>query len=359
MGRILYILPAAGYTGGANSVVQEAAGLLRMGLDVSIAVDRRNHAEFAGAYAGLPAVTAAPVLATYDDPAGLAGLLATSKVAICTVATSVPAVIGAWEHLPEADRPRLFYYIQDYEPLFFDPGTEDWTAACRSYEFGGILQGMAKTDWLRDTVEARHSIRVSRVKASIDHGVYFPYLAARGGDQLVLAAMLRPHTPRRAPRRTCRLLNRLAAELGSRVRLVVFGCGPEEMREHGLMLDPAIERHGRIIREQVARILRRTDLFLDLSDYQAFGRTGLEAMACGAAALLPVHGGAGEYVVHGENGYLADTRDEDGLFHTVEAYAAQAPSTRRAMAVAAMATAADYNVEKACISVLGVLLGTR
>ena len=55
--------------------------------------------------------------------------------------------------------------------------------------------------------------------------------------------------------------------------------------------------YGTLKRQEVADLLGRCDVFIDLSDYQAFGRTALEAMACGCTSVVPMHGGAEEYVL--------------------------------------------------------------
>ena len=53
--------------------------------------------------------------------------------------------------------------------------------------------------------------------------------------------------------------------------------------------------------------MRRCDVFIDASAYQAFGRSGLEAMACGAVPVLPALGGVHEYALDDENAMvLAD-----------------------------------------------------
>jgi len=58
--------------------------------------------------------------------------------------------------------------------------------------------------------------------------------------------------------------------------------------------------------------MRRCDVFVDGSAYQAFGRTGLEAMACGAVPVLPQLGGVHEYANDGENAaILADGSPEE------------------------------------------------
>ena len=50
MAKILFVLPAGGYSGGANSVVQETKGLLRIGEQASIAMDSKNINSFRRCY---------------------------------------------------------------------------------------------------------------------------------------------------------------------------------------------------------------------------------------------------------------------------------------------------------------------
>ena len=83
----------------------------------------------------------------------------------------------------------------------------------------------------------------------------------------------------RAPR--CGCSSGWRREFGDQVEIVTFGCTQEELErltERPGLRDapprPAEPRRGR-------RAPARADVFLDLSIYQAFGRTALEAMACG------------------------------------------------------------------------------
>jgi glycosyltransferase involved in cell wall biosynthesis len=55
-------------------------------------------------------------------------------------------------------------------------------------------------------------------------------------------------------------------------------------------------------------------VFCDFSSYQAMGLTAMEAMACGAAVILPKDGGATSFAADGRNALIVDTRaPEPGL----------------------------------------------
>ena len=93
-------------------------------------------------------------------------------------------------------------------------------------------------------------------------------------------------------------------------------------------------------------------MFLDVSDYQAFGRTGLESMACGAIPVVPVLGGTSEFAVHGENAYVVDTRSDDAIMEAVRHFVTLSDQDRNKMRLNAMETAADFTVEKASLSLM-------
>jgi glycosyltransferase involved in cell wall biosynthesis len=140
-------------------------------------------------------------------------------------------------------------------------------------------------------------------------------------------------------------MERLAAEFGDRVSLTVFGC--EDGDIPGAGLSPAISNRGVLSRSAVAQVLRGSDMFLDLSDYQAFGRTGLEAMACGCVPVLPLFGGAGEYARHRRNAFLVDTRSDEAIMAAIVEFMGDGDATRARMRKEALTTALGYSVERA------------
>ena len=281
--RVIFILPGRGGGGGAHSVVQEAIGLRRHGVDVAIAGTADTVTDFRMTY---------PELAhhgvpnpSFSDTDRLARIVSGHDFAVATTAPSAIQLAAALAGLGESERPRGAYYVQDYEPLFFNPGTPEWDAARASYTAmpGALL--FAKTEWLRNIVSVNHNVTVQRVRPSLDHSIFFAGLP-EPSPVVRISAMLRPATPRRAPRRTARILERVSARWGSAVSLSAFGCDPETLRESGVALSPQVQLLGPLPRRRVAAILRESDLFLDLSDYQAFGRTALESMACGIIDLV-------------------------------------------------------------------------
>lgn len=356
-GTIVFVLPVAGGSGGAHSVMQEADAMRALGIKAVIATNDDNAPRLRRAYRDLTSIQN-HVLA-YRGAEGLSALITETMpdVVVATTNQSVHVLAGALEHGKHKAQ-RTAYYVQDYEPLFYAKDSADWLTAYRSY---GLIPGMlhfAKTRWLQEVVQNNHGVQVAKVKPSIDHKIYYPQLGERAEarEKLRIVAMLRPATPRRAPRRTVRIINRIAHEFGDRVTVTTFGCTLDELKAQSLRLS-GIEHLGVLAREDVGDMFRSTDLFLDLSDFQAFGRTAIEAMSCGATALVPAHGGAYEFAEDGRNAFIVDTRDDEAILTAVTDFLDMSAPERREMMLLGIETGFRYSPEQAALSEIQQLFG--
>ncbi len=344
--RVIFVLPGRGGGGGAHSVVQESQGLRRLGVDVSIATTRDTFSAFSATYPELEQLRIRTPL--FRDDKELASILEGCDLAVATTAPSANQLAAVLSGMTDR-KPKAAYYIQDYEPLFFTPGSPEWASSRASYTALPDALLMANTDWLCTMVAENHNRPVVKIAPSIDHATYHPQNRT-ASDRISIAAMVRPKTPRRAPRRTVRVLERLAAEFGEQVEVNAFGCERADLDLAGLRLSERINHSGVLSRRQVAAVLRNSDLFLDLSDFQAFGRTGLEGMACGCVPVLPLFGGAWEYALHRENAYLVDPRSDEAVVTAVREYIDSSPAARAAMRRKAIATSLNYSIERAAFS---------
>ncbi|MGE0046089.1 MAG: glycosyltransferase [Hyphomonadaceae bacterium] len=344
---ILFLLPCSAGGGGVHSIIQEARGLAELGADVRVAVRANHLASYEALYAGADRAQ----IVSYREVQELRDRAAEADVCVATIHSSIALLADLAARLPGM---APFYYVQDYEPFFYDEADPQRRIAEDSYSLVPNATLFAKTNWLCSTVEARHGVPVRRVQASIDRSIYRPGPRAADG-KVRIAAMVRPRTPRRGAARTLNVLAALAGEYGARVALDVFGAGPEEIVAAGLACDPHIAVHGKLAREGVADLLRAADVFVDLSDYQAFGRTALEAMACGATAIVPQEGGAHEFARHGKNALVIDTQSERAAIEALRGLIEDAPLRERLRA-AALETAQAYSIERAALSELALFL---
>lgn len=301
--EILFVLHGMpeGSGGGVHSVYQETLGMRRLGVPARIAIAAGTAIE--RARAAYP--DADEVFVPFADEGELARHAATADVVVATHFTTVALV----KRLRERNDSFLpAYYVQDYEPFFSEPGSSQLAEAVGSYTAIPGQLVFAKTHWLRNVVGELHGVDVAKVEPSLDTEVYSTSgREERSGGPVRVAAMIRPRTPRRQPVLTLDALSDLVATHGSAVEVTTFGCPTESIEALGRK--PPGLHLGLLTREQVAELLRQSDIFLDASTYQAFGRTAIEAMACGCTAIVPQIGGAAQFVRHEENGLLVDTLD--------------------------------------------------
>jgi len=341
--RVLFLLPVKGGGGGAHSVVQEVSEMRRLGLYARVAVKRDQVANFVKAYADIPG--SEDTFIGFEDRS-LVEVAESYDIVVGTIFTSmklVKRIVDVNPHILPA------YYVQDYEPMFFPESSAEWQQARESYTLVPGTFMFAKTQWIVDQVGREHGVSVHKVQPSIDHEVYRP---VQRGDtsRLDVTAMIRPQTPRRGAERTMRHLAGLHKTLGDRLAINIFGCESEHPEFQDLERGFPFVNHGSLLRPQVAALLAASDLFIDLSDYQAFGRTALEAMACGCAVGVPAAGGAHEYAVHNENALVLDTQNESACFTAVSALLGAPREALQQMRRKGLLTAARYSVHAAAVS---------
>lgn len=340
--HVLFLLPVKGGGGGAHSVVQEVAEMRRIGIHAHVAVKREHLEGYLLNYSDIP--HADTIFAGFDNES-LLDLADNYDVVVGTMFSSMVMV----KRIVECNRHILpAYYVQDYEPMFFDSGSENWKAAFDSYSLvpGTLL--FAKTHWIIKKLVQCHNVQVEKVSPSIDHEVYRPRTRKQDG-RIHIVAMVRPGTPRRGASRTMRVLKALQHRFSDKVALHIFGCLDRGSDFLPLERDFAYVNHGILKRPEVAELLSACDVFLDLSDYQAFGRTGLEAMACGCAVVLPIAGGADEYAVNGANSIVIDTLDEGMCVGCVSSLIEDSTLLAK-IKLSALLTAAKYSVHMAAVS---------
>jgi len=300
--RVLFVLPSAGVGGGSNIILLEAACLRGMGVDAQIANLATNREAFEASYPRL------------DVPVNyflnISELNSLAKQFDAVFATLYLTVDWLAPLANDPDAPVIAYYVQDYEPAFFPTDDPEHARAKASYTAISDIRIVTKTAWTRDQVKNAHGVNAEVIGPSYDDRCFYPAAESHTDSSVRIVAMVRPSTPRRNPEATMRVLKQLAGQLGSKVRIIIFGVEENDAAFLALERDFPHENYGELGVESVADLLRSADLFFDASTYQAMGLTAMEAMASGAVVVGPQEGGLAELICDQENGVLVDTTDE-------------------------------------------------
>jgi L-malate glycosyltransferase len=129
--------------------------------------------------------------------------------------------------------------------------------------------------------------------------------------------------------------------------LVLVGDGPErdavQEQVDGLGLRADVRFVGKV--DNVAEVLRGSDLFLLPSQTESFGLAALEAMACGVPVIASNVGGLPELVTNGETGFLAPVGDVPAMTE-LALMVLQDRERAAALGHAAEVRARDFAVER-------------
>ncbi len=341
--NVVFILPGLGDggSGGSHSIYQEVKGLRELGVPARILLAAHAQRRAQAAYDD-----AGEIFQTFADTDELTAKTADANVISATHFKSIAMLA---EIRSRRDDFLPAYYVQDYEPFLTAHESGDVREAVESYTAIQDCLLFAKTHWLCNVIGHHHGLCVEKVEPSIDERLFVPPEIVRGDGPLRVAAMVRPRTPRRQPTATLAVLEQLRRRFGATVEIVTFGCAGEEMAN---LTDSTalLESHcGILTRQDVAKVLARSDVFLDMSLYQAFGRTALEAMACGCTAIVPRLGGVWEFVVDGENACAVDTLDPVSAFDVLAELVTDRDRVRH-LQEGARRTAAHYSIARAALS---------
>lgn len=121
------------------------------------------------------------------------------------------------------------------------------------------------------------------------------------------------------------------------VELILIGAGPSETALRALtekyMLTDIVEFKGVLPYSHVAEEMRKADMFIMPSFYEAFGCVFLEAMSCGTLTCGCFATGAEEIIQNKINGFLVPQKDATAISKTIQ-FAIENPETAHKIAIA-------------------------
>lgn len=280
--QVTYFLPGMSLTGGTLSVIQLVNELILLGIEARIVTLHVDPEVYDWKLLTQPIIfrTSSELLENFPY----------SDIAVATLWTTAPTI----SQLVKAGRVQVgVYYIQDYESWFYSPTDPQREQVKQTYPL--LSHRIVKSDWLRNLLK-KDGYETKKILLGMDLDIFYPRDVIQSQFPKILA-MVRQNTPRRGFPYVIQALEKLKKVI-PQAEIILFGDDilnfqdiPFSFRNEGIISD----------RDQLARLYSEADVFLDGSNFQGFGRGGLEAMACGTVCVLTNVGGVREYAKHREN----------------------------------------------------------
>jgi glycosyltransferase involved in cell wall biosynthesis len=236
------------------------------------------------------------------------------------------------------------------------PGTDGYPEFDRAYET--LRRHAARIDRVQVTHEEMRDLvvgagvphdRVFKIPIGIDLE-HFPLRPARSGRGFVIGSFLKDGVgmdeglePKllKGPDTFVEVVAKLREGIGD---LSVLLTGPARGYVRRVLERLGVPYEHRLLssRDELARAYGDVDVCLVTSRQEGGPKAALEAMASGVPLVSTRVGQAGELVVDGENGLLADVDDVDGLAAAVE----RTRGLREQLRAAGRATAEEYAEER-------------
>lgn len=192
------------------------------------------------------------------------------------------------------------YFLQDYEGWFFSESDTESRANVKD-TYATIEHKIVKSSWLQDMIQ-NDGYQSKKIWLGMDLDIFYPRDVKRSNRPVILA-MARPGTPRRGFNTLINALSMVKDKLEV-VDIFLFG---DDLTNQSIPFD--FTDKGIISNQnQLVELYSGADIFIDASDFQGFGRTALEAMACRTACILTDVGGVNEYAIDEVNCLLVSPK---------------------------------------------------
>lgn len=168
-----------------------------------------------------------------------------------------------------------FYFIQDWEPLFYPAGSTSAQAQL-TYDFG--FYGIANTCTLRQLYEEEHGGTATHFTPQVDPTVFYGHPTRESGDPVRLFFYGRPGHPRNGFELAAAALKNLKGRLGKRVQILCAGA-PWDVRDYGL--DGVIESLGLLDYRATGDLYRSCHIGFVMMMTRHPSYLPFEFMACG------------------------------------------------------------------------------
>jgi glycosyltransferase involved in cell wall biosynthesis len=242
--------------------------------------------------ASFPALAGQPV-ESFHKLQQVAGFAA-SDAAVATLWSTAYALLHYNQTL------RKFYFIQDYEPLFYPAGTISAQVEA-SYRFG--FYGIANTPTLAELYMQHYGGTAIAFTPCIDPHIFYPPVQPILTEPFTVFFYGRPGHPRNGFELGAQALRLLKQRLGERVRILAAG-DKWLPRQHDL--DGVVENLGVLEYTQTAELYRTCQAGLVMMFTRHPSYLPLELMACGSLVVSNLNPATTWLLKHQENCMLSE-----------------------------------------------------
>lgn len=115
---------------------------------------------------------------------------------------------------------RKYYFIQDYEPLFY-PGGSTYALAESTYRFG--MRGLVNTPGLLAAINSRHGMEGISFVPAVDQSIYHPEIKKKPNKKVRIFFYARPNNPRNAFNLGILIIKQLIKKYGKDIEIITAG----------------------------------------------------------------------------------------------------------------------------------------
>ncbi|NOZ87307.1 MAG: glycosyltransferase family 4 protein [Deltaproteobacteria bacterium] len=291
--KIVTVIPTLNPYGGVVSVANLLSELMELGHDCTLITLSKY------AHKGLGLRLEPAFISDWDRIGELAPHDA--DILIATSWETVQPVLDILEHSKKADP---VYFVQDIEVDFIDPDDHEQRERARRTYFQ-IPTLVVKTAHLQTRLEKEMGREARRIRPGMNLDIFYPRDVQRDGNKRRLLGFARPDAPN--DQRGFSVMREVFGEIYRKREDITIGFfGQPDMPDD---LGFPFRNFGRVAPSQLPDIYSWADVYLDSSRFHGFGRTGVEAMACGTPPVLSDSGGIREYARDGENALIVPVAD--------------------------------------------------
>jgi len=191
----------------------------------------------------------------------------------------------------------LIYFVQGYEVAF--KNGINYGKAESTYAIADDL--IVTSQWLHDKLLANFGVDSHVIPNGFDDTVFYPDPSRKTLNRPRTITMVLRGSVEKGDWVLMDVIKDLLRDENREIDIhaVCFGevaFGETDSRLHSI--------RGPLSRHALSDLLRQSDIFVDASLHEGFGLFPLEAMACGAVAIVSDSGGVRQFIVDGQNGVI-------------------------------------------------------